>query len=311
MARHSFHHIPVMSGEVLTLLNCRPGGAYVDATLGGGGHARMILSATAPEGFLIGIDRDSEALKAAGTALRDFGKRVRFIRGNFRAVREICEKEGKTEIDGILMDLGISSYHLNAAHRGFSFRYLDAPLDMRMDQEMSLKASDILNEYPEDTLKDIILRYGEERWAAAIAREIVKTRATAPFQVAGDLVMAIKRAVPAKIRHGKIHMATRTFQALRIFLNDELDSLREGVEKALSLLSPGGRMVIISFHSLEDRIVKHAFRDADRNSPFPGNRTFKVLTRRPVTPMPEEIEANPRARSAKLRAIERVNYEKS
>jgi len=170
-----------MPREVLRFLSCHPGGVYVDATLGGGGHARMILSATAPKGFLIGIDRDSEALKAAAAGLRDFGKRVRFIRGNFRAIREICEKEGKTEIDGILMDLGISSYHLNAVHRGFSFRYLDAPLDMRMDQEMSLKASDILNEYPEDTLKDIILRYGEERWAAAIAREIVKTRATAPF----------------------------------------------------------------------------------------------------------------------------------
>ncbi len=311
MARHSFHHLPVMPEEVLTFLNCHPGGVYVDATLGGGGHAHMILSASAPNGFLIGIDRDSEALKAATIALKDFGKRVKLVCGNFRDVQEICEKGGKPAIDGVLMDLGVSSYHLDAAHRGFSFRYSDDPLDMRMNQKAPLKASDVLNEYPENTLRDIISLYGEERWAAAIAREIAKTRTTAPFLVVEDLVMAIKRAMPAKIRHGKIHMATRTFQALRIFINDELASLKEGLEKALSLLSPGGRMVVISFHSLEDRIVKHTFRDVSRNTSFPDSRTFKVLTRHPAIPTPEEIKVNPRARSAKLRAIERVSHEKS
>jgi len=311
MARHSFHHLPVMPREVLRFLSCHPGGVYVDATLGGGGHAHMILSASEPDGFLIGIDHDFEALKAATTALEDFGKRIRLRRGNFRAIDKICKKEGIAAVDGVLMDLGVSSYHLDASHRGFSFRYPDDPLDMRMDLNTSMKASDILNEYPENTLRDIISHYGEERWAAAIAREIVKTRATTSFQTAGDLVMAVKRAIPSKMRHGKIHMATRTFQALRIFLNEELTALQEGLEKALLLLSPGGKLAVITFHSLEDRIVKHTFRNAGKNSSFPGNRIFKVLTRHPVTPTSEEINTNPRARSAKLRVIERTDHEKS
>ncbi len=301
----STRHIPVLSEEVLKFLACRGDGIYIDATLGGGGHARMILEATSPGGTLIGIDRDLNALETARESLADYRERAKLIHGNFRDLKEICQKLGVTEVRGILMDLGMSSDQLEKTHRGFSFNFPDDPIDMRMDESTEFTAADALNGLSERDLRDIFWRYGEERWAAAIAREIVTTRRRYPFRRVGDLVGAVKRAIPAKARHGRRHMATRVFQALRIYVNGELEALEQGLESGLSLLAKGGRMVVISFHSLEDRMVKQAFNAAKREPELFGGKRFSVLTRRPIRPSEGEIQANPRARSAKLRAIER------
>ena len=298
-------HIPVLAEEVLKILDCQPGGIYVDATLGEGGHAKMILSASSPNGLLIGIDRDLNALRIARETLDNFRERTKLTHGNFKNLKQICHSINVSEADGILMDLGMSSNQLEQTHRGFSFKFPEDPLDMQMDETADLTAAEILNQFSEGTLRDILWRYGEEQWAAAIAREIVSTRKVAPLKQVKDLISAIKRAIPSKARHGRRHMATKTFQALRIVVNQELDSLRQGLEAGLSLLSPGGRMAIISFHSLEDRIVKQSFINAHKNpGAFEGKR-FSILTRHPVRPTQKEIEANPRSRSAKLRAIER------
>ncbi len=300
-------HVPILLREVLRILNCRPGRIYIDATLGGGGHSRAMLDASSPDGLVIGIDRDRIALKIARESLTDYLKRVKFIQGNFRKLKEVCKEMNITEADGILMDLGMSSDQLEQAHRGFSFRFPEDPLDMRMDETASLTAADVLNECSEEMLRNILLRYGEERWAAAIAREVVSTRRRAPFRKVGDLVSAIRRAIPSKARHSRRHMATKTFQALRIYVNGELEALRQGLQAGLSLLVPGGRLVVISYHSLEDRIVKQTFNLAAKAPRDFAGPSFTILTRRPIRPSRQEITRNPRARSAKLRAIERLH----
>ncbi len=282
----TFSHIPVLSREVIEGLAVRPGNHYLDATVGGGGHSRLILHA-ATNVRLTAIDQDQDAMVAAQKYLADYGDRVQFIHSNF-ATYEFP----RNTFDGILADLGVSSYHLDTPERGFSFRHA-ASLDMRMNQQQSLTAADVINEWEEAELADIFFKYGEERLSRRIARRIVERR---PLHTTVALAEAIASSVPPKYRYGRIHPATRVFQALRIFVNDELKSLETFIEKAPNALVPGGRIAIISFHSLEDRIVKHSL----RNSPL-----LRVLTKKPITAQEEEIVNNPRSRSAKLRIAER------
>ncbi|BAY41177.1 hypothetical protein NIES2111_55690 [Nostoc sp. NIES-2111] len=281
-----FSHLPVLPQEVIAGLVVRPGGHYLDATVGGGGHSRLILQA-APDVKLTAVDQDEDALAAARKELAEFGERVKFVRSNF-ATYEFPA----ASFDGVLADLGVSSYHLDTPERGFSFRHA-ASLDMRMDQRQSLTAADVINDWDETELANIFFHYGEERLSRRIARRIVEKR---PFSTTTELAEAIASSVPPKYRYGRIHPATRVFQALRIVVNDELKSLETFLEKAPQALVPGGRIVIISFHSLEDRLVKHGL----RNSPI-----LKVLTKKPIIATAAEIANNPRSRSAKLRIAQR------
>ncbi|MDB9305835.1 MULTISPECIES: 16S rRNA (cytosine(1402)-N(4))-methyltransferase RsmH [Cyanophyceae] len=285
-----FLHVPVLSQEVVEGLAVRPGGHYLDATVGGGGHSRLILEA-ATDVRLTAIDQDEDALGAAQKHLAEFGDRVEFIHSNFSAY-----KYSPNTFDGILADLGVSSYHLDQPERGFSFRHA-ANLDMRMNQQQSLTAADVINEWDEAELADIFFKYGEERLSRRIARRIVEKR---PFQTTTELAEAIAYSVPRQYRYGRIHPATRVFQALRIVVNDELKALETFLDQAPNSLVPGGRIAIISFHSLEDRPVKHGL----RNSPL-----VNVLTKKPITALEEELGNNPRSRSAKLRIAERVSNE--
>lgn len=309
-----FDHLPVLPAEVLRYLAPQPGGLYVDGTVGGGGHAALLLEASAPDGLLIAFDRDPAALDAAAARLAPFGERVQLIRSNFAGMGGHLTALGITAIDGLLLDLGVSSHQLDTGARGFSFR-TDAPLDMRMDPDLPASAADLVNELPEDELARIIREYGEERWAKRIAAFIVKARAEAPLTTTLQLVDVIKGAIPRAKWEERIHPATRTFQALRIAVNDELGSLEQGLATGLGLLKKGGRAVVISFHSLEDRIVKESFRSMARGCTCPKElprcacgRTpqLKVLTGRPVMAGEAEVAANPRARSAKLRAAEKL-----
>jgi 16S rRNA (cytosine1402-N4)-methyltransferase len=285
-------HIPVLLDEVIHFLNPKPGGRFIDATVGAGGHTRAILERTAPGGTILAIDQDEHALSAATAMLESFGSRVAFAHSNFRAVQDIAEQRGFIECDGVLADLGISSTMVDDASRGFSFMH-EGPLDMRMDRRQPVTAADIVNTYSEKEIADIIYTYGEERRSRPIARSIVRSR---PLQRTTDLVRAIER-VSGRPRYGHIHPATRTFQALRIYVNDELKSLEEFLDSSMTVVRSGGRVVVITFHSLEDRIVKQKF----RASRIPG----RVLTKKVVTPGDEEVRHNPRARSAKLRVWER------
>ncbi len=281
-----FSHIPVLSQEVITGLNIQAGGNYLDLTIGGGGHSRLILE-TAEDVKITAVDQDLDALNAAKENLSEFGNRVNFIHSNF-ANYQFPENT----YDGILADLGVSSYHLDNPERGFSFRNT-ASLDMRMNQQQSLTAGDIINEWEEKELADIFFKYGEERLSRKIARRIVENR---PFNTTTELANAIAYSVPPKYRYGRIHPATRVFQALRIAVNDELNVLETLIEKAPTALIPGGKIAIISFHSLEDRIVKHGL----RNLPF-----LRILTKKPIMATEAEIKENPRSRSAKLRIAEK------
>lgn len=295
----------------------RPGGTYVDATLGRGGHGLEIVGRISPGGRFIGIDRDKTALEVASRRIRAGAPSdvdLSFVAANYADLETILDELGCPTVDGVLFDVGVSSPQLDDPQRGFTYRH-DAPLDMRMDLEQAITARDLVNDTPERELADIIRRYGEERWAARIARFIVERRRQAPLETTGELVEVIKAAIPASARRTGPHPARRTFQALRIAVNDELGSLRRGIHGAIERLAVGGRVVVISFHSLEDRIAKEVFRDAARGCVCPPelpvcqcNRvpTVRVLTRRPVLPSQEEIESNPRARSAKLRAAEKV-----
>ncbi len=285
-----FSHIPVLSQEVITGLNIQPEGNYLDLTVGGGGHSRLILE-TAEDVKITCVDQDEDALKAAQENLAEFGDRVKFIHSNFANFQF-----PENSYDGILADLGVSSYHLDNPERGFSFRNT-ANLDMRMNQQQSLTAGDIINEWDEKELADIFFKYGEERLSRKIARRIVEKR---PFNNTTELAEAIAYSVPPKYRHGRIHPATRVFQALRIAVNDELKVLETLIEKAPNALIPGGRIAIISFHSLEDRPVKHGL----RNSPL-----LRILTKKPIIATEEETKENPRSRSAKLRIAEKKNIE--
>ncbi len=286
-------HVPVLVDAVLEWLQPRPGGVYVDATVGAGGHAERILEACGPDGQLVGIDRDPEALEAAGRRLSRFTSRVRLVGGDFRHLRDLLQEAGVREADGILFDLGVSSLQLERAERGFSF-HLPGPLDMRMDPRQRHTAADLVNGLPEDQLAELLRRYGEEPFARRIARSIVRRR---PLRTTTDLVEAIQAAVPRSRWPSRIHVATRTFQALRIATNQELEALEAALAQVPDVLRPGARVVVISFHSLEDRLVKQAFRSDPRLRP---------LTRKPARPGPEEVRQNPRARSARLRAAERV-----
>jgi 16S rRNA (cytosine1402-N4)-methyltransferase len=288
----TFSHIPVLSQEVITGLNIQPGGNYLDLTVGGGGHSRLILEA-AEDVKVTAVDQDEDALTAARQNLAEFGDRVKFIHSNFANYQFI-----ENHYHGILADLGVSSYHLDNPERGFSFRNT-ANLDMRMNQQQSLNAGDIINEWDEKELADIFFKYGEERLSRRIARRIVENR---PFNTTTELANAIAYCVPPKYRHGRIHPATRVFQALRIAVNDELKVLQTLIEKAPNALILEGRIALISFHSLEDRLIKHGL----RNLP-----SLRVLTKKPIIATEDEIKENPRSRSAKLRIAEKKNVEDS
>lgn len=309
-----FTHAPVMPEEMLEGLGCAPGGVYVDGTLGGGGHALEILKAISPDGRLIGIDRDDEALKAASKTLEPFGNRVTLVKENYRDIKKVLKDLGIDKVDGILLDLGVSSYQLDSPERGFSFRF-EARLDMRMDASQGITAFDIVNTYGADELERIFKEYGEERDARRIARAIDRARSTRPVETTGDLVRIILATIPKRFQPRQIHPATRVFQALRIAVNDELGSLEQGLRDGVDVLGSGGRMVVISFHSLEDRIVKTTFRELSTGCVCPPRVAVCVCGKKPVTrlvkrgaikPSEEEMKKNPRARSAKLRAAEKI-----
>ena len=283
----AFSHISVLGREVIEGLAVRPNGHYLDVTVGGGGHSRLILEAAA-DVRVTAVDQDEDALAAAKKELAEFGDRIQFIYSNFADY-----EFPPNTFDGILADLGVSSYHLDQAERGFSFRQA-ANLDMRMDRGRSLTAADVINNWDEAELANIFFKYGEERLSRRIARRIVERR---PLHTTTELADAIASSVPPKYRYGRIHPATRVFQALRIVVNDELKSLETFLDKAPNALVPGGRIAIISFHSLEDRPVKHGL----RNSPL-----LKVLTKKPIIAQQEEISQNPRSRSAKLRIAQKL-----
>lgn len=283
-----FLHVPVLSRELIDGLNIRSGGHYLDVTVGGGGHSLLILAA-APDVRVTALDRDGEAIAAAKAKLEQYGDRIQFRQGNFADYNP-----NGTLFDGIIADLGVSSAQFDIPERGFSFRHT-ADLDMRMDRRESLTAAEVINRWDEAQLAKVFYEYGEERLSRQIARRIVEKR---PFQTTTELADAIAHSVPRKYRYGRIHPATRVFQALRIVVNQEIVSLETFLNKAPHWLKLGGKIGIISFHSLEDRIVKHSFRD----SPL-----LKVLTKKPITAQEQELEENPRSRSAKLRIAERVS----
>jgi len=301
-------HIPVLYQEALAGLQPRPGGRYIDCTVGGGGHARGILELSSPDGQLLGIDIDPLAIEIAAERLRDYTSRFTLVNANFANLMEIVERHDFHPVDGILFDLGVSSLQLEQGERGFSFQR-EGPLDMRFDLEGEQTAADLVNCLPEEELAEILLRYGEERQARRIARAIVSHR---PLTTTRELAEVVRRAVP---RRGKIHPATKTFQALRIAVNDELENLAKALPQAVEILAPGGRLVVISFHSLEDRIVKRFFRDEARGCICPpgipvcicGHKpTLEIVTKRPIRPSAEEVKANPRSRSARLRVASRI-----
>jgi 16S rRNA (cytosine1402-N4)-methyltransferase len=309
-----FRHIPVLSAEVVRYLAPRPAGIYLDGTVGGGGHAALILEASAPDGILVGLDRDADALAAARRKLAPYGERVRLFHENFAGVAEVVAGLGLAGIDGFLLDLGVSSHQLDSGERGFSFQQ-DAELDMRMDASRGESAADLVNGLPEAELARIIGDYGEERWAKRIAAFIVRARVEASIETTARLVDIIKGAIPRGAWEERLHPATRTFQALRIAVNDELGSLERGLSAGLGLLNRGGRGVAISFHSLEDRLVKNIFRQLAHGCICPKslprcvcNATpqVNILTGKPVMAGEAELRENPRARSAKLRAVEKL-----
>jgi 16S rRNA (cytosine1402-N4)-methyltransferase len=294
-------HIPVLSGEVAAWLRCKPGGIYLDCTLGQGGHAALILERSGPDGVLIGIDRDPDAIVDTRVNLARFAPRMRLVQGNFSALKQHLRSVGVSEVDGVIFDLGVSSAQLDRPERGMSF-LSGGPLDMRMDQSGGRTAAELIAQLPERELADLIYQYGEERYSRRIARAIATTRKTRPLRTTFDLVSAVSGAVPAVYRRGRIHCATRTFQALRIAVNQELDVIAGAVRDAADVLAPGGRLCIISFHSLEDRIAKQTFRSLAQG---PEAR-LKILTKKPQMASDEECRSNPRARSAKLRVAEKL-----
>lgn len=301
-------HVPVLFSEVLTALQPSPGCRYVDATLGAGGHALGILDASAPDGKLLGLDADPEAISYAQQVLQGYGARVVLQTANFRQIGVVARTLGFGEVDGVLMDLGLSSRQLSQASRGFSFSQ-EGPLDMRMDRSHGRPAAELVNRLPEEELADLFWRLGEERYSRRIARAIVTAR---PLITTRQLADVVSRTVG---RRQKIHPATRVFQALRIAVNDELDALSEALPQARDLLRPGGRMIVIAFHSLEDRLVKRFFLEEARDCICPPEAvacvcqheaTLKVLTRKPVRPTEAETASNPPSRSARLRVAERL-----
>ncbi len=309
-----FMHRPIMPEETIRLLNIRPDGIYVDGTLGGGGHSSEIAARLGSGGRLIGIDQDGDAIEAAGKRLAPYADRVTIVRDNYSQMGRILKDLSISGVDGILLDLGVSSYQLDKPERGFTYRE-DAPLDMRMDQRQDRTARDIVNGYSEKELAGIIRNYGEERYARSIARHIVMARQKHPVETTGELTEIIREAIPGKARAGSGHPAKRTFQAIRIELNQELSVLKNHLEEMIDLLEDRGRICVITFHSLEDRIVKNTFRTCENPCICPpdfpvctcGRRSKgKVITRKPLVPGDREMEENSRSRSAKLRVFERI-----
>ncbi|MBI3806966.1 MAG: 16S rRNA (cytosine(1402)-N(4))-methyltransferase RsmH [Nitrospirae bacterium] len=297
-------HISVMSKEVLFWLVQENSRTYLDCTVGYSGHAEKIVEASGPDCRLIGLDRDAVAIAASRERLARFGDRVLLLHGHFVDLKRHLTASGMNQVDGILFDLGVSSPQLEESARGFSFQG-DGPLDMRMDQSMSGTAADLVNRWPEAQLADMIFQFGEERFSRRIARAIARARERHPLATTKELVSVIEGAVPANYRHGRLHCATRTFQAIRIAVNHELDCLEPALRDAADVLAPGGRLCVISFHSLEDRIVKHTLRAlSGKDDPV-----LAVLTKKPQIPTREESDRNPRSRSAKLRVAQRVSKE--
>ncbi len=303
-----FKHVSVMFDEAIAGLDVKEDGIYADGTLGGGGHSSGICAKLGESGLLIGIDRDRDALTAAEKRLSQFGCRKVFVQSNYSDIKEVLQDLGVDKIDGALLDLGVSSFQLDNPERGFSYMH-EAPLDMRMNRDDNLTAYDVVNSYDKDELKDIIHNYGEERWASRIADFVVRERSRKPLETTTELVDVIKKAIPAKARREGPHPAKRTFQAIRIEVNDELGKLETALDEFLDVLKPGGRLAVITFHSLEDRIVKETFRRRYDPCTCPPGLPMCVCGKvgdierpgKPLVPTDEEIEVNPRSRSAKLR----------
>lgn len=309
-----FKHKSVLLQETIENLNIKPDGIYVDGTLGGGGHSFQILKQLGENGRLIGIDQDEDALKAAGERLNIFGDKVTMVRSNYCHMKQVLTELGIEKVSGILLDLGVSSYQLDEPERGFTYRE-DVPLDMRMDRRQPKTAKNIVNEYSEAELFRIIRDYGEDKFAKNIAKHIVAARAEKEIETTGELIEIIKAAIPAKVRATGGHPAKKTFQAIRIELNAELDVLESSLNEMIDLLEDGGRICIITFHSLEDRIVKTIFKTNENPCTCPSyfpvcvcgkKPKGKVITRKPIAPGEEELEYNSRAKSAKLRVFERI-----
>lgn len=310
-----FNHYSVLLKETIDNLNIKPDGIYVDGTLGGGGHAYQVASRLSEKGRLIGIDQDADAIAAAGERLQEFGDKITIIRSNYANMKEELHRIGVEKVDGIVLDLGVSSFQLDTPERGFTYRDEQAPLDMRMDDRQSRTAKDIVNGYSEMELYRIIRDYGEDKFAKNIAKHIVAARARKPIETTGELTEIIRASIPMKVQATGGHPAKRTFQAIRIELNRELEVLQNNLDDMIELLNPGGRICIITFHSLEDRIVKTNFKRNENPctcpSDFPvcvcGKKSKgKVVTRKPILPSEEELEVNSRSKSAKLRVFERV-----
>ncbi|MBC1315606.1 16S rRNA (cytosine(1402)-N(4))-methyltransferase RsmH [Listeria booriae] len=308
-----FQHETVLLKETVDNLNIKPDGVYVDCTLGGAGHSAYLLSQLTESGHLFAFDQDSKALAHAKERLSEYAGQVTFIKSNFRYIKEALLEVGVTEVDGILYDLGVSSPQLDERERGFSY-HQDAPLDMRMDQDAPLTARDVVNDWPYEDLVRIFFRYGEEKFSKQVAREIERRREVAPIETTGELVDCIKAAIPAPARRKGGHPAKRVFQAIRIAVNDELGAVEDSLKDAMELLKPGGRISVITFHSLEDRITKQIFTEQAKGPELPPGLPIipdeykpkmKLVTRKPILPSEEELTENNRARSAKLRVVER------
>ena len=307
-----FNHYSVLLNETIDGLNIKPDGIYVDGTLGGGGHAYEVCRRLGEKGSIIGIDQDAAAIEAASARLKDFGEKVTIVRSNYCDMKSKLHELGIDKVDGIVLDLGVSSYQLDTAERGFSYRE-DAPLDMRMDTRQKMTARDIVNDYTEADLYRVIRDYGEDKFAKNIAKHIVQARAVKPVETTAELSEIIRASIPMKFQKKSGHPAKRTFQAIRIELNRELDVLRDSLDDMIDLLNPGGRLCIITFHSLEDRIVKSAFRKNENPCTCPpdfpvcvcGKKSKgSIITKKPILPSEEELEYNSRSKSAKLRIFE-------
>lgn len=308
------YHKPVLLDETVEILKPEPGKVYVDCTLGGGGHFRNILERVLPGGRMVGIDQDQDSIDFVRDGLGEKSGQVDLVKGNFSDLKRIVESLGLDRVDGVLFDLGVSSHQLDIAERGFSFMQ-DAPLDMRMSRDNPVTAAELVKNLPERELADLIWIHSDERFSRRIARAIVVARTKRPIATTKDLADVVSSAIPRAAKPKDIHPATRTFQALRIAVNSEMEVLDQGLEQAVEVLKVGGKLLVISYHSLEDRKVKHFFRQMSGHCVCPPNlpvcgcgarETLKILTKKPVTPSPDEIEENPRARSAKLRAAERA-----
>ncbi|MBQ7292573.1 MAG: 16S rRNA (cytosine(1402)-N(4))-methyltransferase RsmH [Clostridia bacterium] len=310
----NFSHKSVLLDECIEALDIKPDGVYVDGTAGGGGHSFEIAKRLGEKGRLIAIDQDADAIKAASERLACYGEKVTVVRDNFSNLADVCRRLGIEKIDGLLLDLGVSSYQLDTAERGFSYM-ADAPLDMRMDKRSELDARKVVNEYSESEIKRIIYEYGEDRFAGKIAAKIVSARAESPINTTGELVQIVRCAIPAAMREGGSHPAKRTFQAIRIEVNKELNVIAPALQAAVELTGGGGRLAIITFHSLEDRIVKQEFVKYSKGCTCPkdfpvcvcGNKPkVKIITHKPILPSREELEENSRSHSAKLRVAEKI-----